>query len=266
LRVSRMLVYLYVVKVVSFILVMWSVVLIKEELLILALFFKLRFFPFVWWFPYISDQLKVFCFFLIGILKKIFPLILIAVKNNISRTFILITVLITMVISLVNLFMKQNKIKVFLAWSSKMNFRLILLVMQINWLSGLIYLCFYVFMVTVFLFSLEIQKEFWDQFCLSDVKKLSGLLLGLSVFSGLPPFLGFFCKYIVFVGINKIFEKTMTLVVFFFFFFLMTMQSFIYINMLFKLKLKKWVKVNLSLFFILILLVFLVMMIAVVVF
>lgn len=109
-------------------------------MLVVAFFVKLRFFPFVWWFPYIRDQIKFFCFFLVGVLNKIFPLILIGIKGFFSEEILLLMVLVSLIISLINLCYKQKNIKAFLAWSSKINFSLIIMIMVVNWLRGLVYM------------------------------------------------------------------------------------------------------------------------------
>jgi len=130
---------------------------------------------------------------------------------------VLLMVLITVVISLLNLYYNQKNIKVFLAWSSKINFRLILMIMYVNWLSGLLYLVLYLLVVIIFLYRLEYQSQYWDQYRIRSLGEMLGLVLGLCTFSGLPPFLGFFYKYIFLSRINNIGRGTMSLYVFFFF-------------------------------------------------
>jgi len=72
LRISRTLLYLYSVNVITFLIVLWRIVLVEEIFLIFAFFLKLRFFPFIWWFPFIRDQIKFFCFFFNWVIKKDF--------------------------------------------------------------------------------------------------------------------------------------------------------------------------------------------------
>jgi len=161
-------------------------------------------------------------------LKKIFPLLLISIKNFLYESVVLVMVFVTIIISLLNLFMKQNKIKVFLAWSSNINFSLILFIMQEKWIGGVMYLMFYLVMVIVFLRYLKDQKIYWDQFSISNVFSVIGLLVGLCAFSGLPPFLGFFCKYFLLFRLNKMAENSMSLFVFFFFFFFFVFYFFFF--------------------------------------
>lgn len=155
LQMSKALLYIYSVNVLAFLIVLWGVVIKKEVLLVISFFLKLRFFPFVWWFPYISDQVNLVCFFLVGLLKKVFPLVLIYVKNSVSGFVFVVFVYITAFISLVNLCLNQNNIKLFLAWSSKIKFSIVIMIMHVNWVSGLVYLVLYVVMVMFFLSCLS---------------------------------------------------------------------------------------------------------------
>jgi len=131
-------------------------------------------------------------------------------------------------------------------------------------------------MVVLFLYFLEYQGQYLDQFSISRAVDLVGLIIRFCVFSGLPPFLGFFCKYILFSRINNLADGLMSLFIFFFFssflycflffffffFLLIILYFFIYIKMMFKLNLLKWFYIhNIHLNSLFILIVYLVLMV-----
>lgn len=61
------------------------------------------------------------------------------------------------------------------------------------------------------------------------------------MFSGLPPFLGFFCKYLFFYRVRDIAEGGISLYMMFLVLIIITFQSFVYIKVMFKVKVRKWV-------------------------
>lgn len=231
----------FILNTLVFILFLWGVSFCKELLVILSLFLKIGFFPFLWWFPYLVDNCSFFSFFLIGILQKGIPLFVIFWNNLLDYQLFVILSILTVSISLVNLVYNQNKIKVFLAWSSSINFSWILLVFIQWWSFGFSYYFFYCIVICFFLYAIRREGVFWDQVCFSNSRILVVSLVTFCSFSGFPPFIGFYYKYIFFrfwnfdydfLGISLVYGLLLALI--------FALNSFIYINMMFKLKIKKW--------------------------
>nr|YP_010736720.1 NADH dehydrogenase subunit 2 [Bipalium admarginatum]WEM34735.1 NADH dehydrogenase subunit 2 [Bipalium admarginatum] len=225
---------LFVSSVIPFIMIMWGLLASSEVYLVIAFFFKLSFFPFLWWFPYLSSFLTFFLFFVFGVINKIFPVILLFINQIISFNVIFLISLLTIVLSLINLMYFQNDIKIFLAWSSNANFGWMILVMSQVWIGGLVYFFLYLSLLFYILVCFSDSNTFFDQLNNSGyLEKLFFFFLLIS-FLGLPPFFGFFYKYVFInsvVGFDFLNNSTVILV---FIIVLVTINSFIYINLLFK--------------------------------
>nr|UHA56308.1 NADH dehydrogenase subunit 2 [Diversibipalium sp. MNHN JL281] len=233
------LVVLFISSVVSFLLVVWAVVLFSETLLLLGFFFKLGFFPFIWWFPYISGLMSYFCYFMFGVVVKIFPLFLVTYNQLFTVSSLFIVVSLTVFLSLLNLVTNQNNIKVFLAWSSNVNLGWVVLMMASNWSLGVGYMLLYLTTVSVLLFFLGENNCYWDQFVSSGIVSVLIYMLVMVSFMGLPPFLGFLCKFMLFNSLVDFNYEQLGTIIFLVIIVLVTFNVFVYINMLFKLNVLK---------------------------
>nr|UKA77702.1 NADH dehydrogenase subunit 2 [Parakontikia ventrolineata] len=232
----------YILNTLVFILFLWGVVLSLEELIILSFFLKLGFFPFIWWFPFLSDSLNFYLIFIFSVIQKLFPLLLVYWNSCIVLEGVLLAVIINVVISLINLVYNQNNIKVFLAWSSNINYSWILYIFFKSWAYGVSYYIFYVISFTFFIYFISSYNEFWDQICVTNWLGLLVCLLTFCSFSGFPPFIGFYYKLIFFSTVDgKVLSMGLSNLVYsgvcsvFF-----VWNAFIYINMVFKLNVNKW--------------------------
>nr|YP_011013897.1 NADH dehydrogenase subunit 2 [Arthurdendyus triangulatus]WPY71420.1 NADH dehydrogenase subunit 2 [Arthurdendyus triangulatus] len=235
-------VFLYfILNTLVFIMFLWGVSFESEDLILLSLFLKLGFFPFIWWFPYLSDNISYFSFFILSVVQKSFPLFLIYWNNFLDVGFSLVLVLLTVFISLINLVYNQNNIKVFLAWSSNINFSWILLILFRLWSFGFSYYFFYSIVFCVLIYVIRFESLFWDQLCISNLNVLLICLVTFCSFAGFPPFIGFYYKYVFFSMWEDIQGEFPLLLYGSIFSLFFTWNSFVYINMLFKLNINKWV-------------------------
>nr|UKA77690.1 NADH dehydrogenase subunit 2 [Platydemus manokwari] len=233
----------YILNTLSFILFLWGILFLSEDLVILSFFLKLGFFPFAWWFPYISDSLNYFSFFVLSVVQKLVPLCLFFWNNSLCSSIFYFAVFVNVLISLINLVYNQNNVKVFLAWSSSINFSWILVIFFQRWTYGISYYFYYILVFSFFIYALSSENCFWDQICVSNSSVLLVCIVSLCAFSGFPPFLGFFYKLIFFSSWSLNFflvNVVSSLVWVFLFSLLFAFNSFVYINMLFKLNVNKW--------------------------
>nr|AKC99405.1 NADH dehydrogenase subunit 2 [Obama sp. MAP-2014] len=208
----------------------------NEVIFLLSMLVKLSLFPFIWWYPYISEQVNCFIFFLLTIVQKFFPLVLIQINNGILYDFIFINlIIISIVISIINLFYNMNNIKIFLAWSSTINACWILLIFIHSFLIGFNYWFCYSIIFFLLIISLGNNLIYWDQFTVIGGFRLFFSFICLCSFSGFPPFLGFFYKYLIFGSFEELeFTLNSSILISFMIFFFIFLNSIAYIILLFK--------------------------------
>lgn len=231
-----------VVKILATICLLWGIVFCSNFIFLLGLFFKMRFFPFLWWFPYIRDGLKYWCFIFLKVLQKVAPFMLLYVNKILSRNHLYLLISVSYGIALINLYYNQQNIKVFLAWSSTCNLRLMILFIVFSWRSSLLYFFIYSFVLVIFVFILNKEFVFYwrDLFQLKKTKAWV-IFLCLLVFMGFPPLLGFLYKAMFFLSLIYL-GRWGFMVSFFIFFivvFLLFCNRVIYLNLATKLNLKK---------------------------
>lgn len=233
----------FIVKSIVFLLIMWGFLFCCEKLIVLGMLLKLGFFPFLWWFPYIRDSLRYFSFFVLSLVQKLFPLLFIYWHCYVNFKGVMFFVILNVVLSILNLMFNQNNIKLFIAWSSNINYSWMVIMFLQWWEYGLTYYLLYSIRVIMLLLSLGNKNLYWDQLASSNVKRKITILLILASFSGFPPFIGFFYKIMFFGAFNFNPDRHSNELSMYFIWFILTLlfiwKSFIYINVLFKLNLKK---------------------------
>nr|UHA56320.1 NADH dehydrogenase subunit 2 [Humbertium sp. MNHN JL090] len=233
----------FISSVIPFLFIVWGVILLNELIVIFAFLFKLSFFPFVWWFPFLSSFLNFFLFFILGIVNKIFPLLMIFLNHLVSFNVLFFMSILTIFISLINLIMFQNDLKVFFAWSSNINFGWIIILMSQVWLGGLVYLVIYVSLISLLFLYIEENGLFFDQFLNNSINTVLIILVVLVSFLGLPPFLGFLYKFILINSLVNFDYMQLSALIMITLIMLLTFNSFVYINILFKLNVLKHIMV-----------------------
>nr|ARH54416.1 NADH dehydrogenase subunit 2 [Lasioderma redtenbacheri] len=168
-------------------------------LLNLSLFIKMGAAPFHFWFPEIIDGLDWFSSFLILTWQKIAPM-MILLSNISSLKFIIFVIISSMLIGGIQ-GLNQTSMRKILAYSS---------INHIGWMISSLLLTFFVWFVYFMIYSLislviililsyyQIYhlNQFISQFSFNSLLKLNLSLNFLSL-GGLPPFLGFFPKWLV---------------------------------------------------------------------
>nr|YP_010958802.1 NADH dehydrogenase subunit 2 [Crypsiptya coclesalis]WNB40550.1 NADH dehydrogenase subunit 2 [Crypsiptya coclesalis] len=212
-----------------------------------SLLMKMGSAPFHFWFPNIIEGLSWFNSFILMTWQKISPLILLSYYYN--NNFIITIIILNSVIGAIGGF-NQTSIRKLMAFSSINNLGWMLSAMMISENLWMFYFFMYSFLISIMcaLFSM-INMFFINQLFFINMNymvKLSLLINFLSL-GGLPPFIGFFPKWII---INFLLNKN-----FYFLTFILIMMSlillFFYIRIMYSsfmfnyLKLK-WIKIKIK--------------------
>lgn len=158
------------------------------------------------------DRLGYLVVFFLGGVVKLVPIFLFfngVVSVGVGVFFV---VFLTVVVRLGEMFMVLNNLKVYLVWSSNVNLRWVVVLLCWFWGFGLLYYFVYLFL---FFFVCVLLKEnvlFVDQIYYVRNLGVFFLFLIFLSFSGFPPFLGFFYKYLIYCVLSL--EKYIGVVVF----------------------------------------------------
>lgn len=233
----------YFFQIFFFLLMIWGYLFNFDILFYLSVFLKLGLFPFVWWIPYVIARLSFLSFFLLGVVKKILGLYILILNYSsilpFMEWFIYLVSIITVFISLLNSFRNQNNIKPLLAWSSSINYSMLISLFASRRLeSFFLFFLVYSFLLSITLFFLNSDNYFWDQAIYSQNISWFVLFICFISFVGLPPFLGFFLKFSFFYG-SQMSYTLLNSLRYFPWIVLLTLHSFIYINILVKVFSKK---------------------------
>lgn len=219
--------------------------------IILRLALKLGFFPFHSWYPNINKNLKWIIIYFIFTIQKIRPIIL---STNISYinsfTFI---ILINSIIASINIYYSNNY-KIILSYSSLIHSRWLIILLILSNKNFLNYLIFYL-LITTLLIYLIIKFNLYHTNQCSIIKNYNNWILYLIILSyaRLPPFSGFYIKWIGLIELEAISFNTNCFIV------ISSLNAiFIYIKIFLSitlsLKYKKWIKykfniIHLKIFF-----------------
>nr|YP_010484492.1 NADH dehydrogenase subunit 2 [Omphisa fuscidentalis]UVW80017.1 NADH dehydrogenase subunit 2 [Omphisa fuscidentalis] len=212
-----------------------------------SLLMKMGSAPFHFWFPNIIEGLSWFNSFILMTWQKISPMILLSYYY--SNNFLIIIIIMNSIIGAIGGF-NQTSIRKLMAFSSINNLGWMLSAMMISENLWMFYLCMYSFLIMImcFLFSM-INMFFINQLFFINMNymiKLSLLINFLSL-GGLPPFIGFFPKWII---INFLLNKNLYNLVFILimmslillFFYLRIMYS----SFMFNYPKLKWIKIKIK--------------------
>ena len=181
--------------------------------LVFSIFIKLGSFPFFFWIPKVFKKASFFSILIIGIISKIFLIIIMLSYIKIMYKLLVILAFSSIIISLFFM-INSTKTKDFLAYSSIANIGWIFLILAID-RSFSIWSFYYVEVLILFFFIysfnfvmlcyyLNDNGSLFILFICSDIypQKLiwiyfTIIFISLANMSGIPPFAGFFAKYFI---------------------------------------------------------------------
>nr|YP_009029746.1 NADH dehydrogenase subunit 2 [Graphium mullah]AHY24042.1 NADH dehydrogenase subunit 2 [Graphium mullah] len=203
--------------------------------------------PFHFWFPNIIEGLSWFNCFIIMTWQKISPMILMSYYLN--NNFLMIIVILNVIIGVMGGF-NQTSLRKLMSFSSINNLGWMIIALMISENLWMMYLFMYSFLISImcFLFNM-LNIYFINQLFLINMNfqiKFSFLINFLSL-GGLPPFLGFFPKWII---INFLINNNLNMISFIFIMMSLIML-FIYIrisysSIIFNFFKMKWLKIFLK--------------------
>nr|YP_010480525.1 NADH dehydrogenase subunit 2 [Corcobara angulipennis]UVN15244.1 NADH dehydrogenase subunit 2 [Corcobara angulipennis] len=180
--------------------------------------------PFHFWFPNIVEGLSWFNNFILMTWQKITPMIILSYYFN--KNFILMIVMINVIIGAIG-GLNQTSLRKLMAFSSINNLGWMLTSIMISENLWLFYLFMYSFMISIMCFLFHLLNMFFiNQLFINNMNSLIkiNLLINFMSLGGLPPFVGFFPKWIIinFMILNNMYMLTflfimMSLIMLFFY-------------------------------------------------
>nr|WNO18723.1 NADH dehydrogenase subunit 2 [Caprona alida alida] len=203
--------------------------------------------PFHFWFPNIIEGLSWLNCFILMTWQKITPMILLSYYMNMN--FLILIMTINTIIGAVN-GINQTSLRKLMAFSSINNLGWLMFSILISESLWLLYFIMYSFLISIMCFSFYIMNIYFiNQLFIFNMHLMLKFFLLINFLSlgGLPPFLGFFPKWII---INILIMKKFYIISFIFimmslitlFFYIRIIYSCILFNYL---KLK-WFKINIK--------------------
>nr|YP_010417098.1 NADH dehydrogenase subunit 2 [Paectes cristatrix]YP_010417107.1 NADH dehydrogenase subunit 2 [Psimada quadripennis]USC54685.1 NADH dehydrogenase subunit 2 [Paectes cristatrix]USC54694.1 NADH dehydrogenase subunit 2 [Psimada quadripennis] len=169
--------------------------------------------PFHFWFPNIVEGLSWFNNFILMTWQKITPMILLSYYLN--KNFIIFIIILNIIIGAIG-GLNQTSLRKLMAFSSINNLGWMLSSIMISENLWMFYLFMYSFMISIMCFSFYILNMFFiNQLFINNMNFLIkiNLLINFLSLGGLPPFIGFFPKWII---INFLINNQMYFLVFIF--------------------------------------------------
>nr|YP_010743875.1 NADH dehydrogenase subunit 2 [Polythlipta liquidalis]WET30815.1 NADH dehydrogenase subunit 2 [Polythlipta liquidalis] len=209
-----------------------------------SLLMKMGSAPFHYWFPNIVEGLSWFNNFILMSWQKITPIILLSYYFN--KNFIIIIIIMNSIVGAMG-GLAQTSLRKLLAFSSINNLSWMISSMMLSENLWIFYFLMYSFLIMIMCYLFYCTNMFFINqlfFCnINYMIKLS-LLINLLSLGGLPPFLGFFPKWIIinFLMLNNLIFLTFILI------FMSLIMLFFYIRIIYSsfmfnyLKLK-WMKI-----------------------
>nr|YP_010329902.1 NADH dehydrogenase subunit 2 [Cucullia pustulata]UNP54654.1 NADH dehydrogenase subunit 2 [Cucullia pustulata] len=203
--------------------------------------------PFHFWFPNIIEGLSWFNNFILMTWQKITPMILLSYYFN--KNFIIIIIIMNIIIGAIG-GLNQTSLRKLMAFSSINNLGWMLSSIMISENLWLFYIFFYSFMISIMCFLFYVLNMYFiNQLFINNMNffiKINLLINFLSL-GGLPPFIGFFPKWIV---INFLIYNHMYLLIFIFIIMSLIMLFFYirisYSAFMFNYLKMKWFKINIK--------------------
>nr|YP_009826190.1 NADH dehydrogenase subunit 2 [Scythris sinensis]QBY40006.1 NADH dehydrogenase subunit 2 [Scythris sinensis] len=189
-----------------------------------SLLMKMGSAPFHFWFPNIVEGLSWFNCFILMTWQKISPMILLSYYFN--KNFLMLIMIMNVIIGAIGGF-NQTSLRKLMAFSSINNLGWMLSTILISENLWILYLSLYSFLISIMCFMFNmLNMYFINQVFIINMNPMIkiSLLINFLSLGGLPPFIGFFPKWIVinFLIMNKIFWITfifimMSLILLFFY-------------------------------------------------
>nr|YP_009558762.1 NADH dehydrogenase subunit 2 [Nagiella inferior]QBA83062.1 NADH dehydrogenase subunit 2 [Nagiella inferior] len=179
-----------------------------------SLLMKMGSVPFHFWFPNIVEGLSWFNNFILMSWQKITPIILLSYYFN--NNLLIIIIIMNSIIGAIG-GLNQTSLRKLMAFSSINNLSWMLFSMMISENLWIMYMFMYMFMISILCFLFYLMNMFFiNQLYFINMNymiKLS-LLINLLSLGGLPPFIGFFPKWIIinFLLMNNFFFMTFILI------------------------------------------------------
>nr|ACF10348.1 NADH dehydrogenase subunit 2 [Troides aeacus] len=203
--------------------------------------------PFHFWFPNIIEGLSWFNCFILMSWQKISPMILLSYYININ--FILFISTLNVIIGVLG-GLNQTSLRKIMAFSSINNLGWMLMSLLISNILWLFFFIFYSFFISIVCFTFNMFNIFFiNQLFIVNMNYSIKFSLFLNFFSlsGLPPFLGFFPKWII---INFLINNNFLLICLIFIMMSLIMMfiyiRIIYSSILFNYIKMKWFKFNIK--------------------
>nr|WMQ77987.1 NADH dehydrogenase subunit 2 [Ericeia subcinerea] len=170
--------------------------------------------PFHFWFPNIVEGLSWFNNFILMTWQKITPMIILSYYFN--KNFILLVIMMNAIIGALG-GLNQTSLRKIMAFSSINNLSWMLSSIMISENLWLFYLMMYSFMISIMCFIFAILNVFFiNQLFINNMNSLIkiNLLINFLSLGGLPPFIGFFPKWIIinFLILNQMYFLTFILI------------------------------------------------------
>nr|YP_009731655.1 NADH dehydrogenase subunit 2 [Gonimbrasia belina]QHR79472.1 NADH dehydrogenase subunit 2 [Gonimbrasia belina] len=212
-----------------------------------SLLMKMGSAPFHFWFPLISEGLNWINNFILMTWQKISPMILLSYYFN--KNFLYLVIIFNIIIGAIS-GLNQTSLRKLMAFSSINNLGWMILTIMISENLWIFYFSLYSFLISILcIFFFNLNMFFINQLFINNISSLIkiNLLINFLSLGGLPPFLGFFPKWITinFLMYNNFILMTFLLVMFsliiLFFYIRLTYSCFMfnYIKM-------KWLKINIK--------------------
>nr|AII02520.1 NADH dehydrogenase subunit 2 [Acronicta psi] len=209
-----------------------------------SLLMKMGSSPFHFWFPNIVEGLSWFNNFILMTWQKITPIILLSYYFN--KNFILIITIMNIIVGAIG-GLNQTSLRKLMAFSSINNLGWMLISMMISETLWTFYIFFYSFMISIMCFLFYITNMYFiNQLFINNMNfyiKINLMINFLSL-GGLPPFIGFFPKWMI---INFLINNNMYMLTFIFIMMSLIMLFFYiritYSSLMFNYLKMKWFKI-----------------------
>nr|QGW14872.1 NADH dehydrogenase subunit 2 [Plodia interpunctella] len=199
-----------------------------------SLLMKMGSVPFHFWFPNIMEGMSWFNNFILMTWQKITPMILLSYYFN--KNFIIIIIMLNSIIGAIG-GLNQTSLRKLMTFSSINNLSWMLMSIMISENLWIFYLFIYTFIISMMCFFFHMLNLFYINqlffFNMNYILKIFFFMNFLSL-GGLPPFIGFFPKWIVinFLLMNNYFFLTFILImmslILLFFYIRITYSSFMF--------------------------------------
>nr|YP_004891565.1 NADH dehydrogenase subunit 2 [Phalera flavescens]AEB71589.1 NADH dehydrogenase subunit 2 [Phalera flavescens] len=162
-----------------------------------SLLMKMGSVPFHFWFPIIIEGLSWFNSFILMTWQKISPMILLSYYFN--SNFIMIIIIFNIMIGAIG-GLNQTSLRKLLTFSSINNLGWMIMAILISENLWMFYFCFYSFLISIMcLLFYNLNMFYINQLFINNMNFMIkiNLLINFMSLGGLPPFIGFFPKWII---------------------------------------------------------------------